>query len=345
MNTSHLFRKRPIPVTARQLNADSYRQILDALTPEQFAAGGENTNGTVFLELRTLEGVMHASEGDWIVQDNHRHVWPVRGSIFAETYEPITAQPPTDRAAVRDRIAEALYAHNHPGWTTGYPDLDQDERDTYLARADAVLAVLPESTGRAAEVEHLRDRLASCRQRVGIAADKATAAESILERARQARRRLTSALIAVEPLLVKPYPDDPRWTPWTRFVGPALKELTDALKTGPQAAEAQPTTKPKDGARTADLLAESATEYRVPVPEGGGTDLLVRRQALVHGAGWAVSTSARGGGRAWTAEGWQDSISALSVDRLFCWPDAGTAVTEARRALAAGVRQGGAQPQ
>lgn len=99
MNTSHLFRKRPIPVTARQLNADSYREILDALTEEQFAAGGENTNGTVFLELRTLEGVMHASEGDWIVQDNHRHVWVVRGSIFAETYEPITAQSPADRAA------------------------------------------------------------------------------------------------------------------------------------------------------------------------------------------------------------------------------------------------------
>lgn len=110
------------------------------------------------------------------------------------------------------------------------------------------------------------------------------------------------------------------------------------------AAEAPTTTKPEDGIRTADLLAESATEYRVPVPEGGGTDLLVRRQALVHGAGWSVAVPGWGGGRAWTAEGWQDSISALSVDRLFCWPDAETAVAEARRALAAGVRQDGAQP-
>ena len=129
---------------------------------------------------------------------------------------------------------------------------------------------------------------------------------------------------------------DPRY--WT-----AVRDITLGLRR--LAAEAQPITKPEDGTRTADLLAESATEYRVPVPEGGGTDLLVRRQALVHGAGWTVSTSARGGGRAWTAEGWQDSISALSVDRLFCWPDADTAVTEARRALAAGVRQDGAQPQ
>ncbi|WP_420169032.1 hypothetical protein [Streptomyces violaceoruber] len=85
---------------------------------------------------------------------------------------------------------------------------------------------------------------------------------------------------------------------------------------------------------TADPLADCATEYHVPVPEHGGTELLVRRQALAHGAGWAVSTMARGGGRAWTTEGWQDSISALAVARLFCWPDPATAVDAARRALA-----------
>ncbi|MEU5596855.1 hypothetical protein [Streptomyces sp. NPDC020298] len=63
--------------------------------------------------------------------------------------------PPTDRAELRDRIAEALYAHNHPGWAIGYTDLDQDERDTYLRRADAVLAVLPEQTDRAAYAQGL----------------------------------------------------------------------------------------------------------------------------------------------------------------------------------------------
>lgn len=85
----------------------------------------------------------------------------------------------------------------------------------------------------------------------------------------------------------------------------------------------------------AQALAADATEYRIHTPEDGGTTLLVRRQALTHGIGWAVSTMAPGGGRAWTAEGWQDVISALSVDRLFCWPDPATAAAEARRALAA----------
>ena len=84
----------------------------------------------------------------------------------------------------------------------------------------------------------------------------------------------------------------------------------------------------------ARTLAADATEYRVLLPETGGTELLVRRQTLALGPGWAVSTMARGGGRAWTTEGWQESISALSVDRLFCWPTAAAAVEEARRALA-----------
>ncbi|MFF7534900.1 hypothetical protein ACFZB2_38310 [Streptomyces bobili] len=85
----------------------------------------------------------------------------------------------------------------------------------------------------------------------------------------------------------------------------------------------------------ARALAADATEYRVHLPEHGGTTLLVRRQNHTHGSGWAVSIPAHGGGRAWTTEGWQESISALSVDRLFCWPDPTTAITEARRALTA----------
>lgn len=92
----------------------------------------------------------------------------------------------------------------------------------------------------------------------------------------------------------------------------------------------------------AQRLAADATAYQVHIPESGGTTLLVRRQALAHGTGWAVSTMAPGGGRAWTTEGWQDSISALSVDRLFCWPDPAAAAAEARRALAAPAVSGAA---
>ncbi len=64
---------------------------------------------------------------------------------------------------------------------------------------------------------------------------RAEQAEAALDRARQAQRRLNSALIAVSSRLEQPYPDDPRWTPWTRFVKPAVTELGEALQPRPAA--------------------------------------------------------------------------------------------------------------
>ncbi|MFF9271113.1 hypothetical protein [Streptomyces rochei] len=61
---------------------------------------------------------------------------------------------------LRDRIAAALYEHSHPGWAISFPDLDQDQRDTYLARADAVLAVLPAPADRAAVLRDAANALA-----------------------------------------------------------------------------------------------------------------------------------------------------------------------------------------
>lgn len=99
---------------------------------------------------------------------------------------------------------------------------------------------------------------------------------------------------------------------------------------------AQEITRLREQLAAAQALAADATEYRVPVPENGGEELLVRRQPATQEPGWAVSTMARGGGRAWTQMGWADAISALSIDQLFCWPDPQTAIDECRRALTAG---------
>jgi hypothetical protein len=66
----------------------------------------------------------------------------------------------TARGALRDRIAAALYDHSHPGWAISFPDLDQEQRDTYLARADAVLAVLPAPVDRAAVLRDAADEIA-----------------------------------------------------------------------------------------------------------------------------------------------------------------------------------------
>ncbi len=76
-------------------------------------------------------------------------------------------------------------------------------------------------------------------------------------------------------------------------------------------------------------LAALATEYRVDGP-GGGVRIIRRYD----GAGWSVREAAWPSleRRTLLPSGWS-SADALSLDELFCWPDAVTAVTAARRAL------------
>ncbi|MEU9597187.1 hypothetical protein AB0E06_10280 [Streptomyces sp. NPDC048109] len=86
-----------------------------------------------------------------------------------------------------------------------------------------------------------------------------------------------------------------------------------------------------DRDRIAELeaLIEQATEFRVWEP---GYGLYVRRAPGA--TGFAVMEARRTdkGRRVWTTAGWQYS-ALLSDTELFCWPDAQTAMAEARRIM------------
>lgn len=43
-------------------------------------------------------------------------------------------------------------------------------------------------------------------------------------------RKLEHGIFAIKPFLDKPYPDDPRWTPYTRFIQPREIMVRQALK-------------------------------------------------------------------------------------------------------------------
>lgn len=45
-------------------------------------------------DIDTLEGVMHASEGDYIVRGLHGEPYPCKPDIFLETYEPVSGMEP-----------------------------------------------------------------------------------------------------------------------------------------------------------------------------------------------------------------------------------------------------------
>jgi len=42
------------------------------------------------LDIETLEGTMHASEGDWIITGVHGEQYPCKPDIFEKTYEPVS---------------------------------------------------------------------------------------------------------------------------------------------------------------------------------------------------------------------------------------------------------------
>jgi hypothetical protein len=41
------------------------------------------------VEIETLEGIMKASPGDWIVKGIHGEKYPVKPDIFEKTYKPV----------------------------------------------------------------------------------------------------------------------------------------------------------------------------------------------------------------------------------------------------------------
>ena len=77
------FRKKPVVINAWQWNGD-LEQVADVLC-------GEITLGLIdhTLKIETLEGVMTASLGDWIIRGVKGELYPCKPDIFAATYEPV----------------------------------------------------------------------------------------------------------------------------------------------------------------------------------------------------------------------------------------------------------------
>lgn len=96
------FRKRPVEIDAIQ-----WRGVADALP--DWAMGrisfGEGGN----LYVATLEGVMRAEVGDWIIRGIKGEVYPCAPDIFARTYEATADEG-------RRALAAAARDNDLPAW-------------------------------------------------------------------------------------------------------------------------------------------------------------------------------------------------------------------------------------
>lgn len=84
------YRKKPVEIEAVRLAGDSVSDAINFVPPDQFAGGGVlPDDGRFFIDIKTLEGVMRATEGDWILRGVKGEFYPCRDDIFAATYEAV----------------------------------------------------------------------------------------------------------------------------------------------------------------------------------------------------------------------------------------------------------------
>jgi len=93
------FRRKPVVIEAVQLRWDNWNEMCAHADvkpggPEGCyvdAAGNitADSNAKMGLKIPTLEGVMLAVEGDWVIRGVKGELYPVKPDIFEATYEPV----------------------------------------------------------------------------------------------------------------------------------------------------------------------------------------------------------------------------------------------------------------
>lgn len=90
------FRKKPVVIEAVQWNAKmkNFDEVMNFM--QEFHGSKlnyENAEESAYksgeLKIQTLEGIMTASDGDWIIKGVNGEFYPCKPDIFEKTYEKI----------------------------------------------------------------------------------------------------------------------------------------------------------------------------------------------------------------------------------------------------------------
>ena len=113
------FRKKPVVIEAFRLNergliAENW--FWDAVTRNDIITHcfGKHDPDPAWCEIKTLEGTMIASTGDYIIQDVNGEIYPCKADIFQKTYTECKPKTNADhiRAMSDEDMADML-------WKTG----------------------------------------------------------------------------------------------------------------------------------------------------------------------------------------------------------------------------------
>lgn len=86
------FRKKPVVIEAIQLRWDTWNEMYDFAGVGPLSENkpeGRLDGDKIAMAIPTLEGVMMASENDWIIRGVNNELYPCKPDIFEKTYEPV----------------------------------------------------------------------------------------------------------------------------------------------------------------------------------------------------------------------------------------------------------------
>lgn len=87
------YRKKPVVIEAYRPGVDEapYPDWLnDALADGNVSMVSDaHTGKHLYADILTLEGVMRANHGDWIIRGVQGELYPCKHEIFTATYEPV----------------------------------------------------------------------------------------------------------------------------------------------------------------------------------------------------------------------------------------------------------------
>lgn len=85
------FRKKPVVIEAMHIGKES---LLDVSRwcggrIQTSTKASDPTDIASWLEIPTLEGIMRANKGDWVIKGVEGEFYPCKPDIFEITYEPV----------------------------------------------------------------------------------------------------------------------------------------------------------------------------------------------------------------------------------------------------------------
>lgn len=87
------YRKKPVIIEAIQFedNSDRIIEIHEFMGGDTIRVNYEDKNNP-YLKIETLEGIMKASVGDYIIKGVNGEFYPCKPDIFEKTYERVTGE-------------------------------------------------------------------------------------------------------------------------------------------------------------------------------------------------------------------------------------------------------------